>query len=83
MCIGGTRVRFRDTGDTDDPRNQAALAWLLGLIWARLDSNQGATDYESAALTTELRAPRTSVTQTFDGSGLRFTVKRGGEPPVG
>ena len=26
-------------------------AWLLGLIWARLDSNQGPTDYESAALT--------------------------------
>ena len=24
--------------------------------WARLDSNQGATDYESAALTAELRA---------------------------
>ena len=26
--------------------------------WARLDSNQGPTDYESAALTAELRAPR-------------------------
>src|SRR5215210_914246 len=27
-----------------------------GRLWARLDSNQGATDYESAALTAELRA---------------------------
>src|SRR6266403_3004056 len=26
--------------------------------WARLDSNQEPTDYESAALTVELRAPR-------------------------
>ena len=25
-------------------------------LWARLDSNQGPTDYESAALTAELRA---------------------------
>ena len=31
--------------------NQAKSAWALGLIWARLDSNQGPTDYESAALT--------------------------------
>ena len=28
----------------------------LHVAWARLDSNQGATDYESAALTAELRA---------------------------
>src|SRR6266403_6312458 len=28
--------------------------------WARLDSNQEPTDYESAALTVELRAPRIS-----------------------
>ncbi len=28
------------------------------LWWARLDSNQEPTDYESAALTVELRAPR-------------------------
>ena len=27
-------------------------------MWARLDSNQRPTDYESAALTTELRAHR-------------------------
>jgi hypothetical protein len=33
------------------------LAWLHGSWRARLDSNQGPTDYESAALTAELRAP--------------------------
>ena len=32
-------------------------------IWARLDSNQGATDYESAALTAELRARARSSVQ--------------------
>ena len=31
-------------------------------VWARLDSNQGPTGYEPAALTAELRAPPTSVT---------------------
>ena len=30
--------------------------------WARQDSNLGPTDYESAALTAELRARRVSVT---------------------
>ena len=69
-------MRKPGTFGTHDPRNHAESACLKGLRWARLDSNQGATDYESAALTTELRAPRTSVTQTFDGSGRRFTVKR-------
>ncbi len=29
-------------------------------MWALRDSNPGPTDYESAALTTELRAPETS-----------------------
>ena len=29
----------------------------MGSWWARLDSNQEPTDYESAALTIELRAP--------------------------
>src|SRR6202521_1153230 len=32
----------------------------LRVWWARLDSNQEPTDYESAALTVELRAPRFS-----------------------
>jgi hypothetical protein len=30
--------------------------WTRIWWWARLDSNQGPTDYESAALTAELRA---------------------------
>ena len=76
-------MRKPGTFGTHDPRNHAESACLKGLRWARLDSNQGATDYESAALTTELRAREASVTQTFDGSGRRFTVKRPGEPPVG
>src|ERR1700686_1050172 len=33
-------------------------AYPLAGWWARLDSNQEPTDYESAALTVELRAPR-------------------------
>src|SRR5947208_6989996 len=37
--------------DTGDPPIQAVSAWLPGSIWARLDSNQGPTYYESAALT--------------------------------
>ena len=39
------------TPDTPDPLSHAGSAWLSGLKWARLDSNQGPTDYESAALT--------------------------------
>src|ERR1700674_2236840 len=35
-------------------------AYPLSGWWARLDSNQEPTDYESAALTVELRAPRFS-----------------------
>jgi hypothetical protein len=45
------RLRIPGIPDTPDPRFQAVSAWLQGFIWARLDSNQGPTDYESAALT--------------------------------
>ena len=45
------RLRVPDISGTPDTRFQAVPARLLGLIWARLDSNQGPTDYESAALT--------------------------------
>ena len=45
------RTRFRDTPGTPDPLNHAVSALVQGLKWARLDSNQGPTDYESAALT--------------------------------
>ncbi len=38
---------------------EGATSKCQGNWWARLDSNQGPTDYESAALTAELRA-RTS-----------------------
>jgi hypothetical protein len=40
-----------DTPGTSDPHNHAKSTWLQGSRWARLDSNQGPTDYESAALT--------------------------------
>jgi secondary thiamine-phosphate synthase enzyme len=45
-------------------------------IWARLDSNQGATDYESAALTAELRARRSegSAAAGLHGRPPRVTV---------
>jgi hypothetical protein len=39
------------TPDYDGPCIQTESAPLLGSSWARLDSNQGPTDYESAALT--------------------------------
>jgi hypothetical protein len=47
----GTRTRIAGMSGTADPLNQAKSAWLSGAEWARLDSNQGPTDYESAALT--------------------------------
>ena len=43
--------RNTDTYGTNRTAWLSQSAWLLGLIWARLDSNQGPTDYESAALT--------------------------------
>jgi hypothetical protein len=43
--------------DTCDPRNHAVSAQRHSVEWARQDSNLGPTDYESAALTAELRAP--------------------------
>ena len=46
------------TSDTDDPRSRAGSAQPCGCKWARQDSNLGPTDYESAALTAELRALR-------------------------
>ena len=79
----GHATRIGDIPGSPVPHDHAERSSQCGVVWARLDSNQGATDYESAALTTELRAREASVTQTFDGSGRRFTVKRRGEPPVG
>lgn len=38
--------------------------WTEIFWWARQDLNLGPTDYESAALTAELRAPRTSQDTT-------------------
>ena len=45
------RLHFQGIPGTPDPHNHAGLALPPRLIWARLDSNQGPTDYESAALT--------------------------------
>ncbi len=42
--------RLLGIGGTPD-RNDANSASLSSRYWARLDSNQGPTDYESAALT--------------------------------
>jgi hypothetical protein len=49
---------IRDLSGTSDPPNQAKSLWTCGCKWARQDSNLGPTDYESAALTAELRALR-------------------------
>jgi hypothetical protein len=45
------RLRISGISGTPDTRFQAKTACLQRLQWARLDSNQGPTDYESAALT--------------------------------
>ena len=45
------QMLFQGIPGTPDPRFQAVSACLQGSDWARLDSNQGPTDYESAALT--------------------------------
>jgi integrase len=48
---GGHAPRMHDTCDTHEPLNHAVLEQPKASLWARLDSNQGPTDYESAALT--------------------------------
>ncbi len=50
---GGGPEKSREGLDEDESRSVERDS-----RWARLDSNQGPTDYESAALTAELRAPR-------------------------
>ena len=49
--------------------------------WARLDSNQGPTDYESAALTAELRAPVPSYTETGEALAPSGECGRGATVP--
>jgi hypothetical protein len=66
----------RGTGGTPDTRNHADSARWCGSIWARLDSNQGPTDYESAALTRLSYGPGSdSVTPFESGSRLRTTSR--------
>ena len=48
---GQHHLLISDPANTPGPRFKAVSACLLGFEWARLDSNQGPTDYESAALT--------------------------------
>lgn len=44
--------RYRiSTWNKKEPHRKAAVGLYLYLQWAHLDSNQGPTDYESAALT--------------------------------
>ena len=59
-------------------RNPAAAKAVT--VWARLDSNQGATDYESAALTAELRALAVSVTQASAAGRSRRRVRSRASP---
>jgi hypothetical protein len=44
-------VRISDIDDTPDTTETLELLHVLGVEWARLDSNQGPRDYESPALT--------------------------------
>ena len=39
--------------------------WTEIFWWARQDLNLGPTDYESAALTAELRAPRVKIVSVY------------------
>src|SRR5258706_14979672 len=61
--------KMRRKSQIPNPKTQIKMPcrWDLGFghwdsgfscKWARLDSNQGPTDYEPAALTAELRAPK-------------------------
>jgi hypothetical protein len=52
------QVLIRDTSVIRESRNHAGRTQPCGCRWARQDSNLGPTDYESAALTAELRALR-------------------------
>jgi hypothetical protein len=54
VSVGSKRV---SAGTRGTPESQVALG-DVGSWWARQDLNLGPTDYESAALTAELRAPR-------------------------
>src|SRR6266508_6328060 len=68
----GHAARNGGTSDTPDPRNHAVYPQLRKLEWARQDSNLGPTDYESAALTAELRARECRVTAAPTGMFGRF-----------
>ena len=50
--------------------------------WARQDSNLGPTDYESAALTAELRARRRQRSLAAGRAPRAVVAGRGGKPPV-
>ena len=50
-------VRDTNAEQEEVPETEAGMGATI-LEWARQDSNLGPTDYESAALTAELRAPR-------------------------
>ncbi len=56
MHRGLHAMRIKGISGTSAPLNHAVSAKWWGALWARLDSNQGPTDYESAALTAELQA---------------------------
>ena len=67
---GGTRRARAAPAARLDPHNRAVFASRCGALWARQDSNLGPTDYESAALTAELRARRSQ----------RIAARLGGVP---
>jgi hypothetical protein len=52
------RKKEEDGFKIEDRNSRLATSW-----WARLDSNQEPTDYESAALTVELRARLQNILQ--------------------
>jgi hypothetical protein len=68
-------MRFYSFSDFADPRIGPPRPSVLSVLgaaaaWARQDSNLGPTDYESAALTAELRArPAPTLAQRPGGHG--------------
>jgi hypothetical protein len=70
-CLSlGTRLVHRHEASAHT-RGRYRCRHAASAEWARLDSNQGPTDYESAALTAELRAQRPERSGAAGRASLR------------
>jgi hypothetical protein len=76
----------RGSSVTNDPRNQAETLGSCDVGWARLDSNQGPTDYETdSASRADPQSPsrrRTNVQQIRNFSSPPFDTARTPSNPL-